>query len=335
MDSRPVRVIAGKGGDGCSSFLRAFANDKAGPDGGDGGNGAHVIFQACNNTSDFKHLTSIITGTDGERGMNKDCHGKTADHKIIKVPLGTIIKNKSGQIVGDLNEKDMMFIAARGGAGGRGNKFFCTDDQQAPEICEYGAKGEDISYHLEIRSMADVGFIGLPNAGKSTLLRAITRAKPKVAPYAFTTLRPNIGIIPYSDYEQIGVADLPGLIEGSAENRGLGIQFLKHAERCNTLLFVVDVSIPEPWNDYFMLINEIQKFSKELVNRKQIIAANKIDLPESEENIELFKEKLKDIPIIPISAKTGKNITELLQVIRKMYDEQKEAERTKKAEMNN
>jgi GTP-binding protein len=183
--------------------------------------------------------------------------------------------------------------------------------------------------------MADVGFIGLPNAGKSTLLRAITRAKPKVAPYAFTTLRPNIGIIPYSDYEQIGVADLPGLIEGSAENRGLGIQFLKHAERCNTLLFVVDVSIPEPWNDYFMLINEIKKFSKELVNRKQIIAANKIDLLDADENIELFRQKLKDIPIIPISAKTGKNITELLQVIRKMYDEQKELERMKKAEMNN
>lgn len=334
MDSRPVRVIAGKGGDGCCSFLRAFAKEKGGPDGGDGGNGSHIIFQACTNTSDFKHLTSIITGMDGEKGMNKDCHGKNADNKVIKVPIGTIIKNKEGKIVGDLNENDMMFIAARGGAGGRGNKFFCTDDQQAPEICEYGAKGEDINYHLEIRSMAHVGFIGLPNAGKSTLLRAITRAKPKVAPYAFTTLRPNIGIIPYSDYEQVAVADLPGLIEGSAENRGLGIQFLKHAERCNTLLFVIDVSLPEPWNDYFMLINEIKKFSKELVERKQIIAANKIDLLDAEENIEIFRKQLKDIPIIPISAKTGKNISELLQVIRRMYDEQNEMERKKREMLN-
>lgn len=220
----------------------------------------------------------------------------------------------------------MMFIAARGGSGGRGNKFFCTDEQQAPEICEFGAKGEDNNYYLELRSMAQVGFLGTPNAGKSTLLRAITRAKPKIAPYAFTTLKPHIGHIPYSDYEQIAVADLPGLIEGSAENCGLGIQFLKHAERCNTLLFVIDVSRNEPWNDYFMLINEMKKFSPELVTREKIIAANKIDLPGAEENIEIMREKLKDIPIIAISAKTGKNISELLQILRKVYDEQIEKE---------
>lgn len=257
--------------------------------------------------------------------MNKDCHGKNANNKVVKVPLGTIVKNGEGKIIGDLSEKDMMFIAARGGAGGKGNKFFCTPEQQAPEICEYGAKGEDIRYHLEIRSIAHIGFIGLPNAGKSTLLRAITRAKPKVAPYAFTTLRPNIGIIPYSDYVQIAVADLPGLIEGSAENRGLGIQFLKHAERCNTLLFVIDASLPEPWNDYFMLINEIKKFSGELVERRKIIAANKIDLEESDENVEMLRQKVDhDTLVIPISAKTGTNISELLQVIRKMYDEDNE-----------
>lgn len=273
----------------------------------------------------------MIVGENGERGRNKDCHGKSAENKIVQVPIGTIVKNKQGQIVGDLSEENMMFIAARGGAGGRGNHFFCTDEMQAPEICEYGAKGEDLSYHLEIRSMADIGFIGLPNAGKSTLLRAITRAKPKVASYAFTTLKPHIGMIPYSDYVQIAVADLPGLIEGSAENRGLGIQFLKHAERCNTLLFVIDVSIPNPWEDYFMLINEIKKFSNELIKRRQIIAANKIDLLESDENIHLLKEKLKDIPVVPISARTGKNLSELLQVIRNIYDEH-ELEKKKKME---
>jgi GTP-binding protein len=313
-------VIAGNGGDGCCSFLRAFANDKAGPDGGDGGNGSHIIFQACTNASDFSHLTSLITGVNGQRGMNKDCHGKNADNKTVRVPIGTIVKNSDGKIVGDLDQDGMMFIAARGGAGGRGNRFFCTNEQQAPEICEYGATGEDVAYFLEVRSMAHVGFIGLPNAGKSTLLRAITRAKPKVAPYAFTTLRPNIGMIPYSDYEQIAVADLPGLIEGSAENRGLGIQFLKHAERCNTLLFVLDASIPEPWNDYFMLMREIEKFSKELVTRKQIIAANKIDIEGAAENVELLREKLGGILVIPISARTGENVAELLRVIRVDYD---------------
>lgn len=324
-----MRVVAGNGGDGCCSFMRSGTED-AGPDGGDGGNGAHVVFQACTNVSDFAHLTAIVTGIGGQKGMNKDCHGKNAEHKILKVPIGTIIKNRDGKIVGDLCENDMMFIAARGGAGGRGNKFFCTNEEHAPEICEYGAIGEDLAYHLEIRSMAHVGFIGLPNAGKSTLLRAITRAKPKVAPYAFTTLKPNIGMIPYSDYEQIAVADLPGLIEGSAENRGLGIQFLKHAERCKTLLFVIDVSVPEPWKDFEMLINEIKKFSSELIKRKKIIAANKIDIEDANKNVEILMEKYKDIPVIPISAKTGQNISELLQVIRTSYDEQVEIEKQKK-----
>lgn len=177
--------------------------------------------------------------------------------------------------------------------------------------------------------MAHVGFIGLPNAGKSTLLRAITRAKPKVASYPFTTLKPHIGMIPYDDYEQVAVADLPGLIPGSSQNRGLGIQFLKHAERCSTLLFVLDVSCDEPWNHYFTLMDEMEKFSEELVSRKKIIAANKMDLPEAEENLRLLQEKLPDVTIIPISAKMGTNITELLSVIREHFDEQVELQKKK------
>jgi GTPase len=180
---------------------------------------------------------------------------------------------------------------------------------------------------LELRSMAHVGFIGMPNAGKSTLLRAITRAKPKVASYPFTTLKPHLGMIPFDDYEQVAVADLPGLIAGSAENRGLGIQFLKHAERCNTLLFVIDVSSDEPWRHYEMLINEIEKFSVELIGRKKIIAANKMDLPGTEENLAILKEKVGDIPVIPISAKNGTNVTQLLEVLREFYDELVEKEK--------
>jgi len=329
MDSKAVRVIAGSGGDGCSSFLRLWCNDRAGPDGGDGGNGAHVVFQASQDVNDFIHLTSVLRGEDGEKGMNKDCHGKNANHTIVKVPVGTIVK-RGGKVVGDLGVDGLMFVAARGGAGGKGNHFFLSNTNTAPEICEFGAEGEDLPYHLELRSMAHIGFIGLPNAGKSTLLRAITRAKPKVASYPFTTLKPHLGMIPYNDYEQVAVADLPGLIPGSSENRGLGIQFLKHAERCNTLLFVIDVSCEEPWNHYLTLIDEIGKFSDELVSRKKIIAANKMDLPEAEENLKLLKEKLHDVPVIPISAKMGTNITELLAIIRQHYDEQVDKEKQQK-----
>lgn len=319
-----MRVLGGQGGDGCMSFLSLWANENAGPDGGDGGNGAHVVFQASTDVSDFSHITSVLTGTSGEKGGNRDCHGKSANHVVVKVPVGTIVKNISGQVVGDLESENLMFVAARGGAGGKGNHFFLSNSNQTPMISEHGAQGEDMSYHLELRSMAHVGFIGLPNAGKSTLLRAITRAKPKVAAYPFTTLKPYIGMIPFDDYEQVAVADLPGLIPGSSENKGLGIQFLKHAERCSTLLFVIDASCDEPWNHYFTLIDEIGKFSTELVGRQKIIAANKVDLPEAEENVKLLREKVGDVPVVAISAKMGTNMTELLEVIRRNYDEQME-----------
>lgn len=291
-----------------------------------------VVFQATKDVHDFSHVTSILKGENGEKGGHRDCHGKNALHTIVKVPVGTIVKSQNGKVVGDMSKEGIMFVAARGGAGGKGNHFFVSDTNTAPDVCEYGADGEDAAYHLELRSMANIGFIGLPNAGKSTLLRAITRAKPKVASYPFTTLKPHIGMIPYDDYEQIAVADLPGLIPGSAENRGLGIQFLKHAERCNTLLFIIDASRDEPWNDYFTLIHEIGKFSEELVGRKKIVAANKIDVLESEKNLKTLQEKLGDIPVIPISAKMGTNITQLLKVLRQYYDDQMEQEEQKKLE---
>ena len=227
--------------------------------------------------------------------------------------------------VGQIGEIKRARIMGATGAGGKGNHFFISDTNTSPEVSEYGAHGEDMSYGLELKCMAHVGFVGLPNAGKSTLLRAITRAKPKVASYPFTTLKPHLGVVHYDDYEQISVADLPGLIPGSHENKGLGIQFLKHAERCNTLLFIVDVSCDEPWNHYFTLINELSKFSDELVNRQKILIANKMDLPEAAHNLKLFREKV-DVPIIPISAKMGSNVAELLVEIRRIYDENKEQE---------
>ncbi|XP_076548854.1 mitochondrial ribosome-associated GTPase 2 isoform X1 [Osmia lignaria lignaria] len=319
LDIKHIRAIGGKGGDGSISFLQLFSNEFAGPDGGDGGNGGHVILQASINVKDLSHINSVLKAEDGEKGQSKDCFGKNAEHSIVHVPIGTIIRNLEGKIIADLNQEGMMFIAARGGAGGHGNAYFKSDVQQTPCISEYGAEGEAMQYVVEISSMAHVGLIGLPNAGKSTLLRAISRARPKVAAYPFTTLRPHLGTVLYDDYEQIAVADLPGIISDSHKNRGLGIQFLKHIERCRILLFILDTTSNDPWKDYETLKYEITHFNVKLTNRSMLIVANKMDLPEATENFKLLKEKI-DLPIIPVSAKKGTNISLLLREIRILYD---------------
>lgn len=329
VDMATVRTVGGKGGDGCISFLQLWVNDKAGPDGGDGGNGGHVIFEACNSVSGLSHLQPMIVADSGERGYSKDCNGKNASHTVIKVPIGTVIRDENQNIIGDLNKVGSMFIAARGGAGGKGNHFFTTDVNQSPEIAEYGADGECINYALELRSMAHFGLIGLPNAGKSTLLQAISRARPKIAPYPFTTLRPHLGIVQYSDYEQLIVADLPGLIEGSHKNRGLGISFLKHAERCTAILIIIDVSNIECYSHIKMLRNELESFSHELAQRRQVIVANKIDLPDAVDNLKRLEETVTGEDVVTVSAKYGTNMTALLDILRSIYDDyisaQKEA----------
>ncbi|XP_012144265.1 mitochondrial ribosome-associated GTPase 2 isoform X1 [Megachile rotundata] len=329
LDIKHIRAIGGKGGDGNISFLQLWSNEYAGPDGGDGGHGGHVILQASINHRDFSHISAVLKAEDGENGQNKDCFGKNAEHTIVTVPVGTIIRNLDGKIIGDLNQEGMMFIAARGGAGGHGNAYFKSDVQQSPRISEYGAEGEEMQYVLEISSMAHVGLIGLPNAGKSTLLRAISRARPKVAAYPFTTLRPHLGMVLYDDYEQIAVADLPGLISDSHKNRGLGIQFLKHVERCKILLFVLDATSDEPWKDFETLKYEIEQFNVKLTKRSMLIAANKMDLPVATENLKLLEQKV-DLPIIPISAKIGTNIAMLLKEIRILYD--KDNDQSKKSD---
>lgn len=324
MDSKRVRAIGGSGGDGCVSFLSIWCNDRAGPDGADGGNGGHVVLEASNSISNLSSLLSIIRGECGEKGGNKNCHGKNANHTIVKVPIGTIIRNEEGKVVGDLKNEGWMFVAARGGAGGKGNRFFMTDIEQAPQICEAGAKGEAKSYLIEIRSMANIGLIGFPNAGKSTLLRAVSRAKPKVASYPFTTLQPHIGVVKYSDYEQIAIADLPGIIPGSHKNKGLGIQFLKHIERCKALVFLIDITTEDPYEDYKTLMYELEQFSPELNERPQIIVANKIDMIEGNEFVE-FRKKVS-VPVLPISAKLGTNLNEFLTEIRNIYNKMTESE---------
>lgn len=322
IDFKRIKALGGSGGDGCISFLHLWSNEFAGPDGGDGGHGGHVVLKASMDVKDLTHVLSILKAEPGERGSNKDCNGKNADHFIVNVPIGTVVKNERGKVIADLSEEGLMFVAARGGAGGKGNHFFISDTMQAPEICEYGAKGEQLEYSIELRSMAHIGMIGFPNAGKSTLLRAISRARPKVAPYPFTTLKPHLGMIQYDDYEQIAVADLPGLIPDSHKNKGLGIQFLKHAERCSGLLFVIDVSNENPCDHLDTLKYELSQFSDELIQRPQLIVANKIDVPGAFDNVKILKDST-DIPVIPVSAKIGTNLSELLQEIRRMYDKNK------------
>ncbi|XP_075211750.1 mitochondrial ribosome-associated GTPase 2 [Lycorma delicatula] len=319
VDVKQVQAIGGKGGDGCISFLSLWANEFAGPDGGDGGSGGHIILQACSNTSGLNHVDALLKGEEGRKGSSSHCHGKNAEHTIIKVPVGTIVKNSNDKQVGDLSNEGTMFILARGGAGGHGNHFFTSATNQSPAVAECGADGENISYTIELRSMAHFGLLGFPNAGKSTLLQAISRARPKIAPYPFTTKQPYLGVVQYSDYEQICVADLPGIIEGSHKNRGLGIQFLRHVQRCTALIIMVDIAL-DPWNQVEKLRYELEKFNKELSVRPQLIVANKMDLEVANDNLEKLKEHFSDEEIIPISAKCGTNLLYLLQKLRNIYD---------------
>ncbi|XP_068627303.1 mitochondrial ribosome-associated GTPase 2 [Battus philenor] len=316
VDACRVRAVAGRGGDGCISFLSAWCKEHAGPDGGDGGHGGHVVFQSTHTVKSLNHCKAVVQAKHGGRGDNKDRTGKNANHAIVPVPLGTVIRDAEGRVVGELASEGAMFVAARGGSGGRGNKFFLTDTQQAPEVAEFGAEGETLVYTLEVRSMAHVGLVGFPNAGKSTLLRALTRARPTVAPYPFTTLRPHIGMVLYDDHEQVALADLPGLIPGSHRNRGLGIQFLQHAERCRGLIYLLD-GTEDALQQYTTLKHELSQYSNSLSHRPSVVIINKIDLPEGRRCYEKLKTKME---VLGISAKIGLHLNELLRVVREMYD---------------
>ncbi|XP_037076745.1 mitochondrial ribosome-associated GTPase 2-like isoform X2 [Pollicipes pollicipes] len=319
VDWRRLRVTGGHGGNGCVSLARVYRNPRAGPDGGDGGAGGHVIFQASTNVKGLGHLSSVLTAEPGEKGFQNDCHGKTAPHLIVQVPVGTMFQSDDGQLRASLEVEGAMFVAARGGAGGRGNKYFATDTNQTPRFAELGAPGESFAYAAELRTMADIGLIGFPNAGKSTLLRAISRARPKVAAYPFTTLQPYVGMVEYSDYVQLAVADIPGLIRDAHKNRGLGVAFLRHVQRCTCLLYVLDVSC-RPAEQLRVLQHELDMFQPGLARRPHALVANKCDLPGAEDNLEELREAV-DMRVLPISAKMGTNVTELLCYLRTLHDE--------------
>lgn len=302
--------------------MQLWCNERAGPDGGDGGNGGHIIFEASKDVKNLNHVSTSISGEDGECGKPKECNGKNANHTVIKVPVGTVIRNKKGFVIGDLNRERLMFVASRGGVGGKGNRFFTTERQNSPKICEHGPPGEDVTYILELRSMADIGLIGFPNAGKSTLLNAISRSRSKVAPYAFSTIQPHIGMVQYADYFQLAIADLPGIIPGAHCSKGLGLQFLKHVERCSALVYLLDASAESPWLHYESLIYEMGKFNKQLPMFPKIVVANKIDQANARKNFMELKKRIGE-NVIAISARDGTNLETFLYNLRHIYEKNK------------
>lgn len=321
VDFRTVRVKAGDGGDGCLSFLRKKYVPYGGPDGGDGGNGGHVIFQVDENHRDLRRLQHLHVGKNGWKGRGKCCDGANGKHVYIPVPRGTVFREQdSDHIIADLVKTGDMFIAARGGAGGHGNRFFLSNEQRAPMVAERGAPGEEKVYNVELRVMAHAGLVGFPNAGKSTLLRAISRARPKVSFYPFTTRNPHIGVVEYGDYRQVRVADIPGLIKNAHLNEGLGFNFLRHIERCICLLYVIDLSEPEPWHQLDDLKYELEQYKEGLSERPHAVIGNKIDVAEAKINLQGLQERIS-LPIFPVSAKHLVNTDKLLVHLRKLYDE--------------
>ncbi|XP_053562376.1 mitochondrial ribosome-associated GTPase 2 [Bombina bombina] len=328
VDHRRVHVVGGAGGKGACCFHSEPRKEYGGPDGGDGGNGGHVILKV---DSQVKSLASVVPtyhGDDGESGGSKNCFGKSGENVYIKVPIGTIVK-EDGQVIADLSKPGEEFVVAHGGLGGKGNRFFLSNENRSPMTAMPGEPGEERMLQLEVKTMAHAGMVGFPNAGKSSLLRLLSNARPAVAPYPFTTLNPHVGIIEYQDYEQIAVADIPGIIEGAHQNRGLGLSFLKHIERCRFLLFVVDLSHPEPWVQLSCLQYELEQFDEDLAQRPYVVVANKLDLPVAPKTLQLLRQKVRS-KVIGVSALTGDNAEELILHVREMYDEYRHKEDKKK-----
>lgn len=329
IDKVKIYVKAGNGGNGCVSFRREKYVAKGGPDGGDGGHGGNVIFtidKGSNTLLSFRYKRKFVAENGGD-GAGAKFHGKNGADIIIKVPEGTIIKDeKSGKILKDMSECE-DWICAKGGRGGWGNKHFATPTRQIPMFAKSGTKGQEWELTLELKMLADVGLVGLPSAGKSSLLAAVSDAKPKIADYHFTTLSPNLGVINVRDGHGFVMADIPGLIEGASEGQGLGHAFLRHIERCRLLVQVVDISCYEgrnPVDDIITIDEELTKFSPELATRPRIIAANKMDsLDTSIVDVEAFESYVRERgwDLMYISAYTGENTEELVEKIDKMLAE--------------
>lgn len=325
VDEVVIKVIAGKGGDGCTSFRREKYVPNGGPNGGNGGRGASIIFkvdEGLKTLLDLKYQKEI-KGKKGENGKGSNMNGKAAEDVIIKVPMGTVVKDlDTNLIIADLTKKNDEVVVAAGGRGGRGNTAFKTHSNTAPNFSENGEPGEEKTLKIELKLLADVGLVGLPSVGKSTLLSKISSAKPKIASYHFTTLVPNLGVVKTKDNRTFVTADLPGLIEGAAEGTGLGDKFLRHIERTKLIVHIVDMSGIEgrdPYEDYEVIRKELKEYSEKLANKEEIVVANKMDMPDSKENLKEFKKKI-DKDVIEISGLTGEGIDDLLILIADKLD---------------
>lgn len=319
VDLVKIKVSSGNGGNGIVAFRREKYVPMGGPAGGDGGKGADVIFvgdEGLSTLIDLKY-NKLIKAPEGENGRPKKMDGANGSDLKVKVPVGTTIYNdETGKIIGDITEHNQEIVICRGGRGGRGNVKFATSRNTAPEIAEKGEPGQTRIVRCELKVLADVGLVGLPSVGKSTIISIVSNSRPKIASYHFTTLNPNLGVVRVEESRSFVMADLPGLIEGASLGQGLGLQFLRHIERTKVILHVIDMSGSEgrdPFEDYKIIQNELKSYKYDLLKRPQIIIANKMDIPGALDNLELFKMELKeDVTIIPISAATKENIQELL-----------------------
>ena len=321
-----VELYAGDGGNGCMAFRREKFVPMGGPFGGNGGRGSNIIFkvdEGLNTLVDLRY-NRIIRGKKGTNGEGKAKNGKNAEDLIIKVPIGTVITDvETNLIIADLTKKDDEAIIAYGGRGGRGNIAFATRTNPAPSFAENGEPGEYKKVKVELKLLADVGLVGLPSVGKSTIISKISASKPKIAAYHFTTLTPNLGVVRVSDSKSFVVADLPGLIKGASLGEGLGDKFLKHIERTRIIAHVIDMSGFEgrnPYEDYLLINKELEDFNKSLLLKPQIIIANKMDIPTSTENLKEFRKKVKNVEIFEVSAMNNQGMKEVLIKLSKMLD---------------
>ena len=315
IDEVTLKIIAGKGGDGCTSFRHEKFVEMGGPDGGNGGKGGNIIFKGDEGLKTLIDLRykKLIKGNKGENGKGSNRTGAKGEDVTIKVPVGTTVTDEeTGLIICDITKDKEEFIIATGGRGGKGNAAFKTNENKAPLTSEYGLPGEERTIKCELKLLADVGIVGLPSVGKSSIINTISRANAKVASYHFTTLSPNLVVVKVNDKSFV-VADLPGLIEGASEGVGLGDKFLKHAMRTKVIAHVVDMSGIEndPYESYIKVENELKKYNESLYNKPRIIIANKMDISSSKENLEKFSKKINNIEIIPISTVTKENIDKL------------------------
>lgn len=328
IDVAEISIKAGKGGDGVVAWRREKFEPSGGPYGGDGGRGASVILktdEGIRTLMDFRYKRNY-RAENGENGRTKKQFGKDGQDLILKVPVGTLVKDaESDRVIVDLKEKGQTYVIAKGGRGGRGNAKFATPTRQAPGFAEPGRKGEERKIKLELKLLADVGLIGFPNVGKSTILSVLSAAKPKIANYHFTTLKPNLGVVRVSEEKSFVIADIPGLIEGASEGVGLGHEFLRHIERTRVLVHVLDASGSEgrmPVEDFNIINEELFKYNEKLRDKPQILVANKMDMPDSETGLKLIEESFKDLDmeIIPLSAVTQKGIDKLKYAIENLLE---------------